>query len=50
MRAAASWTKPLMGAVLVGIGLIILTNFQHRIESWALSVLPLSVQNLSVTF
>ena len=49
MRAATSWAKPVMGVVLVAIGLMILTNFHHRIEGWALSVLPLWLQNLSVT-
>ena len=38
-----------MGVVLVAVGLMILTNFQHTIEGWALSVLPLWLQNLSVT-
>ena len=50
MRAVAAWAKPLMGVVLVDVGLMILTNFHHTIEGWALSVLPFWLQNLSVTY
>ena len=50
LRATATWTRPLMGVVLVAVGLMILTNFQHKIEGWALSILPQSLQTLSVTY
>jgi cytochrome c biogenesis protein CcdA len=50
LRSLAEWAKPAMGAVLAGVGLIILFGLHHRIEAWALSVLPIWLQDLSVQF
>ncbi len=50
LRGLSEWANPLMGAVLAGVGLMILFGLHHRIEAWALSVLPVWLQDLSVRY
>lgn len=48
MRALAERARPLMGAIFVGVGLMILLRVNHAIEGWALDVLPVWLIDLSV--
>ena len=48
MRALANKSKPLMGIIFIGVGLMILTKFYQVIEAWMLDVLPVWLQDLSV--
>ena len=48
MRVLAEKSKPLMGAIFVGVGLMILTRFNHVIEAWLLNLMPDWLLNLSV--
>jgi len=50
MRALAEKSKPIMGALLLLVGLMILFKLHHAIEAWALDVLPYWLQDLSVVF
>ena len=49
LRAIADKSKPVAGAVLVAVGLMILFGLQHHIEGWLLDVMPISIQDLSVS-
>lgn len=48
MRRIASISKPLMGAIFLLVGLMILFKINHIIEVWLLDVLPFWLQDLSV--
>ncbi len=48
MRRLVSSAKPIMGAVFLLLGLMILFKFNHVIEGWLLDVLPYWLQDLSV--
>ena len=48
MRALAEKSKPLMGIIFLLVGVMILTNFHHVIESWLLDIMPFWLQDLSV--
>jgi cytochrome c-type biogenesis protein len=48
MRALAEKSKPLMGIIFLLVGVMILTNFHHVIESWLLDIMPYWLQDLSV--
>lgn len=52
-RARADWlaqrAKPLMGVVLVAVGVLILTGTHYRIEGWLLDVLPAWLVDFSVS-
>ncbi len=55
IRARQSWlqplaerSKPIMGWVLVAVGLSVLFGLHHRIEAWLIQVLPYWLQDLSV--
>lgn len=50
MQSLATRAKPLMGATLVVLGLILFFNLQRYAEAWAITVLPIWLQDLSVTF
>ena len=50
LRGLSVWARPLMGAVLAGVGLMILFGLHHRIEAWILSVQPVWLQDLSVRY
>ncbi len=45
----AQVARPLMGAVLLAVGLALLFKLQHRVEAWALEVLPVWLIDLSVS-
>ena len=49
MRILASRAKPIMGATFVLVGIMILTKFHYVIEAWMLDILPIWLQDLSVS-
>lgn len=48
MRRIALAAKPIMGAVFLLVGLMIIFKFNQTIESWLLDILPYWLQDLSV--
>ena len=48
MQTMAARARPLMGLTLVAVGLMIFFELHHAVEAWALSVLPVWLQDLSV--
>ncbi|SDI99802.1 Cytochrome c biogenesis protein CcdA [Aliiruegeria lutimaris] len=49
MRAVATKGRPILGAVFVAVGVGLLLNVHHMLEAWALDVLPIWLQDLSVS-
>ena len=50
LQHLAHRAKPVMGATLVALGLILFFELQHYAEGWAISVLPYWLQDFSVIF
>jgi cytochrome c biogenesis protein CcdA len=50
LQRLAVAARPAMGAVLLAVGLALLFNLHHRVEAWALTVLPPWLIDLSVAF
>ncbi len=48
LRGLAERSKPVLGATFVAVGLMLLFNVHHIIEAWALEVMPIWLQDLSV--
>jgi cytochrome c-type biogenesis protein len=48
LRRLSESSKPLMGAVFVAIGLMILSGTNHLVDTWILDALPPWIQDLSV--
>lgn len=49
MRKIAEKSKPVMGFIFVLVAVLILTKTTHRIESWLLDILPIWLQDFSVS-
>ncbi|PRY24405.1 cytochrome c biogenesis protein CcdA [Aliiruegeria haliotis] len=49
MRAVATRGRPILGGVFVAVGLALLFNVHHMVEAWALDVMPIWLQDLSVS-
>lgn len=49
LRALAARSRPIMGAVFVAVGLALWFGLHHRIEAWALQVMPAWLIDLSVS-
>ena len=49
MRKIADKSRPVMGAVFILVGVVILTNFLQVIEGWLVQNLPVWMIDLSVT-
>lgn len=49
MRAVAEHARPVLGAVFVAVGVMILFRLHHVIEAWALEVLPYWLTDFSVS-
>ncbi|NDR57699.1 cytochrome c biogenesis CcdA family protein [Aliiruegeria sabulilitoris] len=49
MRAVATKGRPILGVVFVAVGVGLLLNVHHMLEAWALDVLPIWLQDLSVS-
>jgi len=50
MRALSHRARPILGAVFVLVGAMILFGVHHQIEVWAVQNLPYWLQDLSVRF
>ncbi len=48
MMRLAQAARPMMGGVLLAVGLALLLNLHHRVEAWALQILPARMIDLSV--
>jgi cytochrome c-type biogenesis protein len=49
LRAGAAWSKPMMGAVFVAVGLMLFFQLNHVIEQILLDAMPIWLQDLSVS-
>ena len=49
LRGIAERSKPILGAVLIAVGAALLFGLHHRIEAWLLDVMPIWLQDLSVS-
>lgn len=50
LAAWMPWAKPVMGAVLIAVGLAIVFHLERRIEGWLLGLMPTWLADLSVRF
>lgn len=50
LRGLASRSKPILGAIFVAVGLMILFKLHHAFDRWALQTLPHWLTDLSVAF
>ncbi|WP_306144158.1 cytochrome c biogenesis CcdA family protein [Roseibium sp. MMSF_3412] len=50
LRGLAEKSKPLMGVVFIAVGVLLLLNVHKMFDAWALSVMPIWLQDLSVRF
>ena len=48
LKALMPWAKPLMGAMLLVVGLGIFFHIEREIEGWLLDIMPIWLQDLSV--
>ena len=44
------WAKPIMGVVMILVGIGLLLQWNHAIDAWLLSIMPVWLQDLSVKF
>ncbi|MBL4806398.1 MAG: cytochrome c biogenesis protein CcdA [Rhodobacteraceae bacterium] len=49
MRALAERSKPIMGVIFLLVGLMIITKTHYKIESWLLEIMPIWLQDFSVS-
>jgi cytochrome c biogenesis protein CcdA len=49
LRTLAERAKPAIGATFFAVGLMLLLGVHHYVESWALDVMPIWLQDLSVS-
>ncbi|MEL6585651.1 MAG: cytochrome c biogenesis protein CcdA [Pseudomonadota bacterium] len=50
LRGLATRSKPILGAVFVAVGLMILFRIHHIIDRWAIQTLPYWFTDLSISF
>jgi cytochrome c biogenesis protein CcdA len=48
LRGLAERSKPILGVTFIAVGLMLFFKFHHVIEAWALDVMPIWLQDLSV--
>jgi cytochrome c biogenesis protein CcdA len=48
LRGLAERSKPILGAVFITVGVMLLMRVHHIVEAWALEVMPIWLQDLSV--
>lgn len=48
LRTLAEKSKPILGVTFIAVGLMLYFQFHHVIEAWALNVMPIWLQDLSV--
>ena len=49
MRRFAAAARPLLGAIFVAVGLMLFFKWHYFIESWLLDIMPIWLQDLSIT-
>ncbi len=49
MRRFAAAARPLLGAIFVAVGLMLFFKWPYFIESWLLDIMPIWLQDLSIT-
>lgn len=49
LRGIAERSKPIIGATFIAVGLMLLFRLHHVIEGWLLTIMPIWLQDLSVT-
>ena len=49
LRGLAQRSKPILGVVFIAVGAMLLMRVHHMIEAWALDVMPIWLQDLSVS-
>ena len=49
MRRFAAAARPLLGAIFVAVGLMLFFKWHYFIESWLLDIMPILLQDLSIT-
>ena len=49
LRALADWARPAMGVIFVGVGLMLFFQLHHVLEGWLLDILPIWLQDVSVS-
>lgn len=50
LQGIAQRSKPIMGAVFIGVGILLVFNFNHVIDEWAMRIMPIWLQDLSVRY
>lgn len=50
LRRVAEWSKPLMGAIFVAVGLALFFQLHHLAEEALLDAMPIWLQDLSISF
>ena len=50
LRTLAERSKPILGVTFIAVGLMLFLQVHHIIEAWMLDVMPIWLQDLSVTF
>ena len=50
MQALSRYARPIMGGLLVTVGVFLLLGFHHVVEAWAVEYLPYWFQDLSIAF
>jgi cytochrome c biogenesis protein CcdA len=48
LRGLAERSKPILGVIFIAVGLMLYFKLNHYIEAWALEVMPIWLQDLSV--
>lgn len=48
LRGLAERSKPILGVTFIAVGLMLFLQFHHVVEAWALDVMPIWLQDLSV--
>lgn len=48
LRGLAEKSKPILGVTFIAVGLMLALKFHHVVEAWALDVMPIWLQDLSV--
>ncbi len=44
------WAKPIMGVVMIIVGVALLMRWNHAIDQWLLNIMPVWLQDLSVRY
>jgi cytochrome c-type biogenesis protein len=50
LSGLAERSKPIIGVTFIVVGFLLLLKVHHMIEAWLLNIMPVWLQDLSVTF